>query len=470
MERETGGERRAQPFARRDPGRVAGAVVVAEVRDGRGVELDPAGRRVERVRLGIGAEIGEQHEVVLGLRDPHAAVAPEILERRQACALLRHAPGEGVVALADPAELVLAAGEIVGDAEAFGEPRHDVVVAPRLAHRLDRLAHGVDRGIAAAGPEIVALQRGRRRQHDVGMARRRRPERVLHDDRLGLAPGAEQPVEVLVVVERIAPGPVHHADVGIGAPLAVEVVFAAGVQQHFGDARDRDEALRRVLAHGQTARPGRDLLAPDQAHRAVADAEPAARQADLAQHRRERDARPDRLLAPVGALQRITQRDHRPRRGHAAGERADFLRLDLAALRRPCRVFRHAVRRAVEIGGETPEARAVALEEGAVVQILGEQAVGEAQHQRGVRVGADRQPARAELLDRVVAQRADRHRLDAGRAEPRQPAARAVRAGPAEGDLQILGRHAAEAHDQPGVPSRCCATRSPACRPARRCR
>ena len=40
----------------------------------------------------------------------------------------------------------------------------------------------------------------------------------------------------------------------------------------------------------------------------------------------QRDAGPDRLLAPVGALQRVAQRDHRPRGGHAAGERADLFR------------------------------------------------------------------------------------------------------------------------------------------------
>jgi len=37
------------------------------------------------------------------------------------------------------------------------------------------------------------------------MAGQRVPGLLVHDDRLGLLPGADQPVEVLVMVERVAP-------------------------------------------------------------------------------------------------------------------------------------------------------------------------------------------------------------------------------------------------------------------------
>ena len=45
-----------------------------------------------------------------------------------------------------------------------------------------------------------------------------------------------------------------------------------------------------------------------------------------------------------------------------------------------------------EIGREPVEAHGVAVEEGAVVQVLGQQHVAERQHHRGVGVGPDRQP------------------------------------------------------------------------------
>ena len=63
--------------------------------------------------------------------------------------------------------------------------------------------------------DVVALERGGRRQHDVGVARERGPPRLLHDDGLGLRPGAQQAVQVLVVVERVAAGPPDDARVGV---------------------------------------------------------------------------------------------------------------------------------------------------------------------------------------------------------------------------------------------------------------
>ena len=62
---------------------------------------------------------------------------------------------------------------------------------------------------------------------------------------------------------------------------------------------------------GQRARRPRRL--PDVAHRAVAVAEAAAGQADLAEQRGQRDPGPDRLLAVLGALQRPGDRDQRAR-------------------------------------------------------------------------------------------------------------------------------------------------------------
>ena len=75
----------------------------------------------------------------------------------------------------------------------------------------------------------------------------------LHDDGLRLLPGALQPVEVLVVMERIAAGPIDQLDVGIGVAAAVELVARAGIEQHVGDAGDRDHGARRIERQRDTS-------------------------------------------------------------------------------------------------------------------------------------------------------------------------------------------------------------------------
>ena len=143
--------------------------------------------------------------------------------------------------------------------------------------------------------DVVAFERRRRRQHDVGVARRRRPPRLVHDDGLRPLPGAAQPVEILMVVERIAAGPIDQPDVGIGRALAVVVVALAGMEQAVGDARRRDRELRRVGQSVGIVGPGNSSGGSAiPAARAVAEAEPAARQPDLAEARRQAAPAPNR--------------------------------------------------------------------------------------------------------------------------------------------------------------------------------
>ncbi len=65
-------------------------------------------------------------------------------------------------------------------------------------------------------------------------------------------------------------------------------------------------------------------------HASVAEAETAAGQTDLAEHRGERDGSPNRLLAVVAALQRPIDVDEGPRRGHLAREAANPVSRNLA--------------------------------------------------------------------------------------------------------------------------------------------
>src|SRR5215204_4083160 len=66
MNLEARGFRSAEPFGRLEPRGMAGAIVIAKGGDALRIDLDAAGRRLERVHLRIGAKVGE--EIVSGGR------------------------------------------------------------------------------------------------------------------------------------------------------------------------------------------------------------------------------------------------------------------------------------------------------------------------------------------------------------------------------------------------------------------
>ena len=137
-------------------------------------------------------------------------------------------------------------------------------------------------------------------------------------------------------MERIAAGPIDQPDVGIGAAAAVVIVGLAGMQQAIGDARRRNGAVERIGAAASIAgRAERQRRLGDAGRRAIAEAEAAARQPDLAEHAASSTTRPIGLLAVIGALQRPRRRDHGARRRHAARQRADGLGRNAGDRRRP---------------------------------------------------------------------------------------------------------------------------------------
>ena len=220
--------------------------------------------------------------------------------------------------------------------------REGGVVITRLRVRFGQLRHGEQGGVGAAGADIVALDRHRRGQDDVRVPRGGGPERVVHHH--GLRPGERltQPGEVLVVVERVPAAPVDELDIRVAAALPVVVVAGAGMQQHVRDPGHRDVGVDAVGALGQ-ARRGHPAGVPDVAARPVAVPEPAARQADLAEHRGQHQAQPDRLFPVLGPLQRPADRDQRAPGRHLAGQRADPVGRDAGQGGRPLRGLRHAV-------------------------------------------------------------------------------------------------------------------------------
>ena len=293
----------AQPFDRLHPGHVARAVVIAERMDLLGENLDFARRRFERVLLGILAEGGQHDRRALGADGFGDTCFPELLERRQCDARVGRLLARLRIEMRHPLHRRAALGVAPALAEALGDLAENPVVVPRFADWLTRLLHGDQEGLARAVADIVALQAGRRRQHDVGHARGRRPDLLVEHDRLGLLPRQHQAVEVLVMVEWIAARPVDQLDVRIGEDVAVVGDLAARVEQHVGDPRDWNEIRHRVRALRQGRARIARTAAAHQVHRSVADAEAAPRQADLPQHASERDQAPEGLLAMVRALQ-----------------------------------------------------------------------------------------------------------------------------------------------------------------------
>ncbi len=93
----------------------------------------------------------------------------------------------------------------------------------------------------------------------------------------------------------------------------------------------------------------------------------------------------------------------------------------------------------------------MAREKFAVVQALAGQCVCDPEHQRDIGAGADRVPYRADFRRQVVAQRADQVELGAARRRRPQPVAHDMPAHPADADIIVFERHAAERQQHFGV-------------------
>ena len=115
-------------------------------------------------------------------------------------------------------------GEGFAGAETLGQIGEDFVIVPRLAVRRRNARHRHQQRIVGAAADILALQRHGRGQNEIGVARGRGPAQFMHHQRIDLRESAPQPVEILMMMERIAAGPVDQADVGIGQGLAVVAI------------------------------------------------------------------------------------------------------------------------------------------------------------------------------------------------------------------------------------------------------
>src|SRR5688572_13791843 len=124
-------------------------------------------------------------------------------------------------------------GELLLHAEALRKSGEYLIVVARFAYRIERALHRDHEAITRSRSDVVALEHGRRGKHDVSELGVRIPVLLVHHDRLGLAaPRTQEAVQVLVMMERVAAGPVDEPDVRIRAALPVEVILAARVLEH----------------------------------------------------------------------------------------------------------------------------------------------------------------------------------------------------------------------------------------------
>ena len=460
VQREPLGGRRAEPLVGLEPGRVARAVVVAEPGDRRREQLDPAARRPQRMRrrdrrgtprgaCGRPAVVGQrEHAAGPELRRTSGSSMPASGARRRPS---RRTGGAATPARSRPSVNAL-------DAQRGREPGEDRVVVARLAEWLgDRGAWRRRAGRVRPAPMSLRSSVVVAGSDDVGVAGGRRPERLVHDDGVGRAERAAQPVQVLVVVERVAARPVHEPDVGVGAASArrsrngspgcssMSATRATGMNVRDRVARPAGTVGSRVpraacrrcrpssRSRGRSRRPGRPIW-------------PSIAASAIAAH--------DRLLAVLGALQRPGHRDQRAAGRHPPGQVADLARPATPQIRGPRRRLRLAVGCAEQVRLERPQPDAAALR-------------GTRGRRGPPRTG--RAPARASARRRCPAapgSQRRRRRSPAGRrgagstSTTSTPGARQGRAGEpawsvpgdaAGRDGGVLERHAAERDEQLGV-------------------
>ena len=451
VQREALREVAAEPFARRHPDRVSRHFLIAEARDGLGIDLDLAGGRVERVRIRVRAELGELGVGRCRRGNLDEALVPEGGKVRHLDPLRAAGAAPEAIEVREPGHLVALFGEGGAVAQRIGDVGQHVGIVARLAHRRDRLVHRPHEAVARGAGDVVALQRRGGRQHDVGMAGDGGPPRLLHHHRVGAVPAAQQAPEILVVMEGVSARPPDHAGVGQQQVAAIVLQDLARPFQQFGDAGDGDIGAAGIAdRHAADARH----LMPRRAHavhRAVAEGDALARLADAAQHGRQRRQRPPGLLAILGALDRPGGGQHGGRAGGFQRQAPDGGGGDVGQRLGPFRRLGRAIGDAAHVIGEAVEAGGAAGEEIAILAPGLQDHMGHRQHHRRIAVRADRHPFGAHERRRVAAEG-----RDVDEADPRLGGGLHQRhifmpARAARGHQPVLQRQPAEAQHQPRI-------------------
>ena len=413
-------------FDRRHPGRMAGAVGIGETGDRRRGDLDPAARRRQRrARQGRDGRRARCRRPTARSAVP-ARPAPRTRRNSARCGRARPARGGSARRYArSHCRGERPSVKRVGEAEPLGQPGEDRVVVARLAVGRHGPVHRDQQRIAGGGADILALQRDRRRQHDIGMTRGRGPRRLVHDRP---CPGGQKAsrsrAEMLMMVERVAAGPIDQPDIrdrsGAGRCSRTPRPGCSSMSAMRATGMKSSMPLRPTGIVGSGTATRRLAGVRDRAQR---KGKAAARQPDLAEHRRQHDRHPDRLLAVLGALQRHRAGDQRAAAGDAARQRDDLVCRHAADRGGPGGVFRLAVAAArADRRSKTLPADAIAVEKcrGRAAPRRPACARGRASARHRCRAGSDAR-TRPRSRRQIVAQRPDQMKFDAApsrRAEP----------------------------------------------------
>src|SRR5262249_10871538 len=200
-------------------------------------DLDSSGGSLELMALRVATEVFEQHVVALGRRQLDEPFGPELLEARESHALGSSARANAIVHPLAPAHLVAVFGERALVSEALRERAENIEVVLRLANGIDGLMHRENERVTGGAADVVALEKGGGGKHDIAVTRGCCPPALVHDYRFRLLPGAAQPIEILMVMEGIAAGPIDQANVGKRVAAAVEAVARAGREEQGGTQR-----------------------------------------------------------------------------------------------------------------------------------------------------------------------------------------------------------------------------------------
>ena len=194
-------------------------------------------------------------------------------------------------------------GELLLNPETPGNGGENSVIIARLTSRFDCLVHRDDIGIARRHANIAAFQRCRAGQNDIGMPGNRIPAPFIDNHRRWLLPGQPHARQILMMVKRIAGGPIDKINVGIDILLAVIVKGLARAKKHVADPGNGNEISHRIAPLGKR-RIGhfKDIVAKIIGDR-VAKTDPATRLAHIADHRRQSHHGPEGLLAKLLARQ-----------------------------------------------------------------------------------------------------------------------------------------------------------------------